>query len=104
MRIDKQLARFKRPSEEFRLYWDFANDLEAADTYGSHVITARDVTADVDVTATFLEAPGRVGTTGAVLGVQIQGGTALHDYDVAFQLTTSQGDIFVRVVRVQVRA
>ena len=104
MRPDKTLARAKRPTEEFRLAWDFVNDLEATDSYASHTITATEVQAGTDVTVTFLQSPGRIGITGAVLGVQVQGGTDGKDYDVLFVLLTTQGDRFERVVRVQVRA
>ena len=104
MRPDRLLLRSKRPTEEFRLSWDFANDVEAADSYASHTITAIDVQTGTDVTATFLQSPQRVGTEGAILGVQIQAGTDGSDYDVVFALTTTQGDVFQRVVRVEVRA
>ena len=67
-RPDKQLARAKRPLEEFRLSWDFANDVEASDSYASHTITATEVQAGTDVTNTFLQSPTRIGATGAVLG------------------------------------
>jgi hypothetical protein len=104
MRPDRQLSRSKRPTEEFRLSWDFVNDIEATDSYSAHTITASVVSTGVDVTATFLQSPTRVGATGAILGVQVQGGTDGLDYDVSFQLTTTQGDTFQRVVRVSVRA
>lgn len=104
MRPDKQLSRSKRPTEEFRISWDFVNDVEATDSYASHAISASEVAAGTDVTATFLQSPVRIGATGAVLGVQVQAGTDGSDYDVLFALTTTQGDIFKRVVRVQVRA
>ena len=104
MRPDRALSRSKRPGEEFRLSWDFVNDVEASDSYASHVITATDVQAGTDVSATFLQAAARVGASGAVLGVQVQGGSDGHDYDVLFALLTVQGDRFERVVRVSVRA
>jgi len=104
MRPDKILSRAKRPTEEFRLAWDFVNDVEASDSYASHTITATDVSTGVDATATFLQSPGRIGITGAILGVQVQAGTVDHDYDVLFALTTTQGDVFQRIFRVQVRA
>ena len=104
MRPDKQLSRAKRPTEEFRLAWDFVNDVEASDSYASHTITATEVQAGTDVTATFLQSPGRIGVTGAVLGVQVQAGTDGKDYDVLFALLTTQGDRFERIVRVPVRA
>lgn len=104
MRPDKMLPRAKRPTEEFRLSWDFVNDLEAADSYASHAITASVVSTGADVTGTFLQGAQRVGSTGAILAVQVQAGTDGLDYDVLFQLTTSQGDVFQRIVRVQVRA
>jgi len=104
MRPDKTLSRPKRPTEKFRLSWDFVNDVEVSDSYASHAISASDVATGADVTATFLQSPTRIGATGAVLGVQVQAGTDGTDYDVLFALTTTQGDIFKRVVRVQVRA
>lgn len=104
MKVDKVLTRAKRPGEEFRLSWDFVNDVEATDSYNAHAITAVDVASGVDVTTTVLQSPVRIGATGAVLGVQVQAGTDGHDYDVLFQLTTTQGDVFQRVVRVSVRA
>lgn len=104
MRPDKILSRHKRPGEEFRLSWDFVNDVEASDSYGSHAITATEVAAGTDVTATFLQSPVRVGTTGAILGVQVQAGADGLEYDVKFKLTTTQGDVFERVVRVPVKA
>lgn len=104
MRPDKTLSRAKRPTEEFRLSWDFVNDVEATDSYASHTITATVVSTGADVTATFLQSPGRIGTTGAILGVQVQGGTDGLDYHVLFRLLTTQGDAFERVVRVAVRA
>src|SRR3972149_664935 len=103
MKVDKLLTRQKRPAEEFRLSWDFVNDVEATDSYSAHAITASDVASGADVSATFLQNPIRVGSTGAVLGVQVQAGADGHDYDVLFQLTTTQGDVFQRVVRVSVR-
>jgi len=103
-RPDKQLSRSKRPTEEFRLSWDFVNDVEASDSYASHTITATEVQAGTDVTATFLQSPTRVGAIGAVLGVQVQGGTDGKEYDVLFALVTTQGDRFERSVRVAVRA
>jgi len=103
-RPDKQLARAKRPLEEFRLSWDFVNDVEASDSYASHTISATVVSTGADVTGTFLQSPTRIGATGAVLGVQVQAGTDGLDYDVLFRLVTTQGDAFERVVRVAVRA
>jgi hypothetical protein len=104
MRPDKTLSRPKRPTEEFRISWDFVNDVEVSDSYSAHAISASEVAAGTDVTATFLQSPIRIGVTGAVLGVQVQGGTDGTDYDVLFALTTTQGDIFKRIVRVLVRA
>ena len=104
MKVDKILARTKRPGEEYRLSWDFVNDVEATDSYAAHSIKAFDVASGSEVTATFLQSPGRIGSTGAVLGVQVQAGTDGHDYDVLFQLTTTQGDVFQRVIRVSVKA
>jgi hypothetical protein len=104
MKVDRGLARSKRPGEEFRLSWDFVNDVEATDSYSAHAITAVDVASGANVSATFLQNPVRIGSSGAVLGVQVQAGTDGKDYDVTFQLTTTQGDVFERVVRVSVRA
>ena len=101
---DKTLPRRKRPTEEFRVSWDFVNDVEPSDSYASHAISASEAVAGTDVTATFLQSPVRIGATGAVLGVQVQAGTAGTDYDVLFKLTTTQGDVFERIVRVMVRA
>jgi hypothetical protein len=97
------LTRRKRPSEEFRLQWDFVNDVEASDSRSAFEVKAFDVADGSDVSATFLQSPGFVGAGPAVL-VQIQAGTAEHDYDVRFQLSTTQGDVFQRVVRVGVKA
>ena len=104
MRPDRALSRSKRPGEEFRLSWDFVNDVEASDSYASHAITATEVQAGTDVTATFLQSPTRIGTTGAILGVQVQAGSDGKEYDVTFALTTTQGDVFQRAIRVAVRA
>lgn len=104
MKPDKTLSRSKRPTEEFRLSWDFVNDVEASDSYASHTITATVVSTGADATGIFLQSPIRIGLTGAVLGVQVQAGTDGLDYDVLFALTTTQGDVFQRVVRVAVRA
>jgi len=104
MRPDWTVSKAKRPGEEFRISYNFANDVEVSDSYASHVITATDVQAGTDVSATFLQGPTRIGSTGAILGVQVQGGADGKDYDVLFQLTTTQGDVFQRVVRVSVRA
>lgn len=104
MRADKNLPRPKRPTEEFPVGWDFVNDVKAGDSYSAHTITAFDVATSADVSATFLQGATRVGTSGAILAVQIQGGTDGHDYDVLFALFTTQGDRFDRVIRVAVRA
>ena len=104
MKPDRSLSRTKRPGEEFRLSWDFVNDVEASDSYSAHAITATEVQAGTDVSATFLQSPVRIGTTGAILGVQVQAGSDGKDYDVLFALTTTQGDVFQRVIRVGVRA
>jgi hypothetical protein len=103
MRPDVMLSRSKRTSEEFRLQWDFVNDIEATDTRSAFEVKAFDVASGSDVSVTFLQGATWVGT-GPVIGVQIQAGTEGHDYDVRFQLTTTQGDIFQRVVRVGVKA
>jgi hypothetical protein len=100
MKPDKILSRTKRPSEEFRLGWDFVNDVENSDSGASLLVKAYDVADGSDVSATFLQDPTLVGNVGEV---QIQAGTDEHDYDVRFQLTTTQGDVFQRVVRIGVR-
>lgn len=104
MRPDVHLARPKRPTEEFRVSWDFVNDVADGDSYSAFEVKAFDVLDGSDVSVSLLQGAGRVGVTGAVIGVQIQAGTDGHDYDVRFQLTTTQGDVFQRVVRVAVRA
>lgn len=101
MRPDKPLARSKRPTEEFRLAWDFVNDVEQSDSGSAFDVKAYDVADGSDVSAAFLQDATRLTN---VVEVQVQAGTDGHDYDVRFQLTTTQGDIFQRVVRVQVRA
>jgi hypothetical protein len=110
-RPDNRLARAKRPTEEFRLSWDFVNDAEASDSYVSHTITATVVSTGADATGIFLQSPTRLpdfvdpdGRLHITLGVQVQGGTDGLDYDVTFRLVTTQGDAFERVVRVAVRA
>lgn len=101
MFIDAALVRFKRPSEEFRLVWDFVNDIESGDTLAAREVKAYDMADDSDVSATFLENPEIVGQT---VRVQVQAGTAGHDYIVRFQATSTQGDKWQRVVKVKVRA
>jgi hypothetical protein len=98
---DATLPRPKRVNEEFGISWDFVNDMAAADTVATISITAKQVDTGADVTGTFLQ-----GATfsGKVLSVQVQGGTAGKDYDVTFRNNTTGGDVFERVVRVQVRA
>lgn len=101
MRPDKILSRPKRPTEEFRLAWDFVNDLEQGDAGASSDVKAFDVADGSDVSATFLQGPALIGN---VVSVQVQAGTDGHEYDVRFQLTTTAGDVFQRVVRVRVSA
>jgi len=103
MRPDKTLSRPKRPAEEFRLQWDFINDIEQTDTRSAFEVKAFDVVDNSDVSATVLQGAAWVGA-GPIIAVQVQAGTDAHDYDVRFQLTTTQGDVFQRVVRVGVRA
>ena len=103
MRPDKILSRPKRPAEEFRLQWDFANDIEATDTRSAFAVTAKDVADGSDVSATFIQGAGWIGA-GPVVGAQVQAGIDLHDYDVTFELSSTQGDKWQRVVRVSVRA
>jgi hypothetical protein len=103
MRPDKTLSRPKRPAEEFRLQWDFVNDIEQTDTRSAFEVKAFDVVDNSDVSATFLQAAAWVGA-GPIIGVQVQAGTDDHEYDVRFQLATTQGDVFQRVVRVSVRS
>ena len=101
MKPDKVLSRYKRPSEEFRLTWDFLNDVEDGDTATTYSCKAFDADSGVEVTSTFLQAAGR---SGNLVSVQVQAGTADHDYLVLFQLGTASGNVFQRVVRVPVRA
>jgi hypothetical protein len=102
MRPDKILSRSKRPSEEFRLSWDFVNDVEAGDSGSAFEVKAFDASnADTDVSTTFLQNASR---SDKVVSVQVQAGTADHDYDVRFQLTTAGGDVFQRIVRIRVGA
>ena len=101
MRPDRILSRPKRPAEEFRLGWDFVNDVEQSDAGATAVVKAYDVVDNSDVSSTFLQDPILVGN---ISEVQVQAGTDGHDYDVRFQLSTTQGDVFQRVVRVAVRA
>jgi len=101
MRPDKILSRPKRPTEEFRLGWDFVNDVESTDSGSAAAVKAYDVLDNTDVSATFLQDQTLVGN---VVEIQVQAGTDGHDYDVRFQLSTTQGDVFQRVVRVSVRA
>jgi hypothetical protein len=97
---DVTLSRYKRVAEEFRIAWDFVNDLETGDTIPTAAVTA--VRTDTGATvAAFLEQPALI--VGAVVSIQVQGGTAGLDYDVTFSITTTQGDVFERVVRVRVR-
>lgn len=98
---DATLARPKRPSEEFRLGWNFVNDLESGDTIATYAVKAFDAADGSDVSATLIENPEISGTT---VRAQVQGGTALHDYLIRFQAASSQGDIWQRIVKVAVRA
>ena len=103
MRPDQTLARPKRPPEEFRLQWDFANDIEQSDTRSTFEVKAFDVADGSDVTATLIQSPGWIGLD-PIIGAQVQAGTDGKEYDVRFHLTTTQGDVFQRIVRVSVRA
>jgi len=101
LRIDKALSWPKRPIEEFRIAWDFTNDLEVGDSANAFEVKAFDAADESDVSATFLQGASR---TGNVVSVQVQGGTDAHAYLVRFQLGTTAGDLFQRVVRVGVNA
>ena len=101
MRPDKILSRYKRPTEEFRLAWDFVNDVEQSDAGSSFEVKAYDSADGSDVSTTLLQDATRVGN---VVEVQVQAGTDGHDYDIRFQLATTQGDVFQRVVQVRVGA
>lgn len=101
METDKILSRYKRPSEEFRMAWDFVNDVESGDTASGFEVKAFDVADSSDVSGTLLQNAVRVGN---VVDVQVQAGTDGHDYYVRFQLTTSGGDVFQRVVLMRVKA
>lgn len=98
---DRTVGRPKRPSEEWRVSWDFVDDIEIGDTPSTQQVSAIQVDTGSDVSATFLQGAG---ITGTVIKVQVQGGTDGKDYLVTFQLTTTQGDVFRRTVLVQVRA
>jgi hypothetical protein len=100
MATDGAVSRRKKTNEEFRISWDFVNDLEAGDSIATQAVTARD-SDGVDVTGTFLQSPAIQGTK---IVVQVQGGVSGKDYTVAFKATTTQGDVFDRTVLVQVRA
>lgn len=100
MATDSTLERRKKPIEEFRVSWDFANDLEVGDTIASQAITAKD-SSGADVSGSFLQSPAVAGTK---LTVQVQGGTPGKDYTVTFKATTTQGDIFERTLLIEVRA
>lgn len=100
MFADVALARHKRPTEEFRLVWDFVNDVETGDSVAAQAVAAFDAADGSDVTTTLIENPELVGNT---IRAQVQAGTAGHDYLVRFQATSSQGDKWQRVVKVRVR-
>jgi hypothetical protein len=100
MHVDAVLSRRKRPNEEFRISWDFTNDLEPGDPLAQQLVTAKD-SAGVDVSGTFLQGAA---ITGTKIVVQAQGGSDGKDYFVTFKATTAGGDVFERVVRIRVRA
>jgi hypothetical protein len=97
---DAILSRAKRPSEEFRLGWDFVDDIEAGDTLLAQEVKCLKASDGSDVTATMIESPSLDGTT--VLA-QVQGGTAGETYHVRFQATSTAGDKWQRVVSLRVR-
>jgi hypothetical protein len=99
MAADATLSRAKRPIEEFRVSWDFANDLESGDSVTGQLVTAVD-SDGTNVSASFLQSPA---ISGAKIVVQIQGGTDGKDYTVTFKATTTQGDVFERTLLVRVR-
>jgi len=100
MTADSILARDLRPEEEFRVSWDYVNDLAAGDTITGQSVTAVNSDA-VNVTATFLQSPLIAGTT---ISVQIQAGVDKKDYLVTFKATTANADVFVRTLLVKCRA
>ena len=97
---DVLLSRTKRPNEEFRLAWDFQNDLESGDSISAYEVKAFDASDNSDQTSTMIQGPSQSGT---IIKAQVQAGTDAHDYWVRFEATSSQGDKWQRVVRLMVR-
>lgn len=93
---DASMERDKRPDEEYRVQWDFANDLETGDSLSAQAVTIADVTTGADMTATMLQSPAIDGTK---VVVQIQAGTPGKKYDVTFRATSAAGDKWTRVLR-----
>jgi hypothetical protein len=104
VKVDRVLTRTKRPAEKFPLSWDFTEDVLPPDAYSAHAITATDVASGVDVSATILENAAHSDALGTVLTVRIKAGTDAHDYDILYQVTTTDGNIYQHVLRVSVRA
>ncbi len=101
MLADISLTRFKRPDEEFRISWDFSNDLETGDTLAAQQVKAYEEVAGTDVTSTLIENAEIVSNA---IRAQVQAGSDGKDYLIRFQATSTQGDKWQRIVRVRVRA
>jgi hypothetical protein len=101
VRPDKTIGRPKTPAEQFRIAWNFVDDLAAGDTVLSQTITAIKVSDASDASATFLDTPL---VASPEVSVTVKAGSAGEDYDVVIRATTATGEVFERVIRVPVRA
>lgn len=96
MTPDATLPRDKRPTEEFRLSWDFVNDLETGDTLTGGTTTCAEAVSGTDTTSTMLEANA---VSGTLLVVPVKAGSAGKLYDLTFVGTSAAGDSWKRVLR-----
>lgn len=95
-----QFQRGKRPSEDLRLFIDFANDVAKvqADTLASVVVKAYDETG-LDVTASTTRSPQLDGT---ISYINFYGGTAGKQYVINMKATTSGGQKYEHDIEVDV--
>jgi hypothetical protein len=91
----------KQPSEKYPIAFEFYGRLPFNTTLVSGVITARNLTDDLDATSVILQSTVVI-ISGTQVRVGVQGGTHGKTYVITLKVTLSDGSILEDEVRIKV--